>query len=81
VPAGARKDGGWTPSDWLTRDVKFSLSLYMSCAKYYQEERKMALFAQFAMAATHEALDDAAWRPTSPEQRAETVCFIHVLSG
>lgn len=35
----------------------------------------MALFAQFAMAATHEALDDAAWRPTSPEQRAETVCL------
>lgn len=35
----------------------------------------MALFAQFAMAATHEALDDAAWRPTSPEECAETVCL------
>lgn len=39
-----------------------------------KEERKMARFAQFAMAATEEALEDAAWRPTSDEQREATVC-------
>ncbi|PCG91914.1 Thiolase-like, subgroup [Penicillium occitanis (nom. inval.)] len=60
VPSGTRKDGGWTASEWLSRD----------------EERKMARFAQFAMAATEEALADAAWRPTSDEQREATgVCL------
>jgi 3-oxoacyl-[acyl-carrier-protein] synthase II len=39
-----------------------------------KEDRKMARFAQFAMAATEEALEDAAWRPTSDEQREATVC-------
>lgn len=33
----------------------------------------MARFAQFAMAATEEALEDAAWRPNSPEQLEATV--------
>lgn len=41
-----------------------------------KEERKMARFAQFAMAATEEALEDAAWRPTSDEQREATVCSL-----
>ncbi|OKL61588.1 putative 3-oxoacyl-(acyl-carrier proteun) synthase [Talaromyces atroroseus] len=60
VPPGTRKDGGWKASEWLTRD----------------EERKMARFAQLAMAATEEALDDAAWRPTSTEQLEATgVCL------
>lgn len=33
----------------------------------------MALFAQYAMAATEEALDDAGWRPCSFEERCATV--------
>lgn len=33
----------------------------------------MAKFVQFAIAATEEALDDAAWRPSSDEQREATV--------
>ncbi|EED21941.1 beta-ketoacyl synthase (Cem1), putative [Talaromyces stipitatus ATCC 10500] len=60
VPLGNRKEGGWTVSEWLNRD----------------EERRMATFAQFAVAATEEALEDAAWRPTSDEQREATgVCL------
>ena len=41
----------------------------------YQEERKMARFAQYAMAATEEALEDAGWKPTAFEQREMTVCM------
>jgi 3-oxoacyl-[acyl-carrier-protein] synthase II len=33
----------------------------------------MALFAQYAMAATEEALEDAGWKPTNFEQREATV--------
>lgn len=33
----------------------------------------MALFAQYAMAATEEALEDAGWKPTKFEQREATV--------
>lgn len=36
----------------------------------------MARFAQFAIAATEEALEDAAWRPTTDEQREATVCHL-----
>lgn len=38
-----------------------------------QDERKMALFAQYAMAATEEALEDAGWKPEPIEQREATV--------
>jgi 3-oxoacyl-[acyl-carrier-protein] synthase II len=34
----------------------------------------MAQFAQYAMAATEEALQDADWKPESFEQREATVC-------
>lgn len=43
--------------------------------KCLQEERKMAMFAQYAMAATEEALEDAGWKPTVFEQREATVRF------
>lgn len=46
--------------------------LYTKCL---QEERKMAMFAQYAMAATEEALEDAGWKPTVFEQREATVIF------
>ncbi|PYH68800.1 putative beta-ketoacyl synthase (Cem1) [Aspergillus vadensis CBS 113365] len=60
VPQGARKDGCWTASEWLSRD----------------EERKMARFAQYAMAASEEALEDSGWKPTDFEQREATgVCL------
>ncbi|KAL1991223.1 hypothetical protein VTN49DRAFT_5727 [Thermomyces lanuginosus] len=60
VPEGPRSEGGWRAADWLSRD----------------EERKMAKFSQYAMAAAEEALEDAEWKPTAPEQREETgVCL------
>lgn len=34
----------------------------------------MALFTQYALAATEEALEDAGWKPTVSEQREATVC-------
>lgn len=42
-----------------------------------QDERKMARFAQYAMAATEEALVDADWKPGVSEfaQREMTVRF------
>lgn len=39
----------------------------------------MALFAQYAMAATEEALEDAGWRPELFEQREVTVCYLMIL--
>ncbi|KAJ5138964.1 Thiolase-like subgroup [Penicillium bovifimosum] len=60
VPQGMREEGGWTASEWLGRG----------------EERKMAKFAQYAMAATEEALQDAEWKPELFEQREATgVCL------
>ncbi|KAJ5662655.1 Thiolase-like subgroup [Penicillium macrosclerotiorum] len=60
VPSGTKEDGGWTASEWLSRG----------------EERKMAQFAQYAMAATEEALQDAGWKPELFEQREATgVCL------
>jgi 3-oxoacyl-(acyl-carrier-protein) synthase len=41
-----------------------------------QDSRNMAKFAQYAMAATREALDDASWMPTKQEDLEATVCQI-----
>lgn len=38
-----------------------------------QDERKMAKFAQYAVAATDEALEDAGWKPTKEEEKEATV--------
>ena len=38
----------------------------------------MAKFAQYAMAATEEALQDANWKPELFEQREATVCVEYV---
>lgn len=38
-----------------------------------QDERKMAKFAHYAMAASEEALEDAGWKPTSNEDLEATV--------
>ena len=60
VPEGSKNDGKWQASDWLERG----------------EERRMAKFAQFAIAATEMAFDDAGWRPRSQEDREATgVCL------
>ncbi|KAI9045079.1 uncharacterized protein KD926_010402 [Aspergillus affinis] len=60
VPSGTKQDGGWTASEWLSKD----------------EERKMARFAQYALVASQEALADAGWMPTTFEQKETTgVCL------
>ncbi|PLN77407.1 3-oxoacyl-synth [Aspergillus taichungensis] len=60
VPQGTRQDGGWNASEWLSRD----------------EERKMARFAQYALAASEEALDDAGWMRTTVDQKEGTgICL------
>lgn len=56
VPHGSRDDGCWQAKDWLPAS----------------EERQMALFAQYAIAATEEALNDAGWHPTSPQDLKAT---------
>ncbi|KAF3483008.1 beta-ketoacyl synthase [Arthroderma uncinatum] len=61
VPRGSKADGCWDATEWITRD---------------QEQRKTALFAQYALAATHEALEDANWKPTTEESKDMTgVCL------
>jgi 3-oxoacyl-[acyl-carrier-protein] synthase II len=57
---GNRENGLWNAKDWLNPT----------------DERQMALFAQYAVAATHEALQDAGWRPTAREDLEMTgVCL------
>lgn len=56
VPLGDRKDGAWQAKDWLPAS----------------DERQMALFAQYAIASAQEALDDAGWHPTKPEDLEAT---------
>ncbi|KAL4760519.1 putative beta-ketoacyl synthase (Cem1) [Aspergillus foveolatus] len=60
VPSGTRAEGKWTASEWLSKD----------------DERKMARFAQYAMAAAEEALEDAEWKPKAEDQLEATgVCL------
>ncbi|KAK3630104.1 Mitochondrial beta-keto-acyl synthase [Elasticomyces elasticus] len=49
VPQGSRDDGRWQAKDWMLATA----------------ERQMALFAQYAIASTQEALEDAGWHPTA----------------
>jgi 3-oxoacyl-[acyl-carrier-protein] synthase II len=53
VPIGSISDGKWQASDWIGKG----------------EERRMAKFSQYAMAATEMALQDARWRPRTQEER------------
>ncbi|KAL1957180.1 hypothetical protein VTO42DRAFT_6214 [Malbranchea cinnamomea] len=60
VPQGPKAEGCWRTSDWLNRD----------------EERKMAKFAQYALVAAQEALEDAGWKPNTEEEKEVTgVCL------
>ncbi|KAL3419290.1 hypothetical protein PVAG01_09512 [Phlyctema vagabunda] len=47
VPQGSKDEGKWQASDWLEKG----------------DERRMARFTQYAIAATEMALSDAGWRP------------------
>jgi 3-oxoacyl-[acyl-carrier-protein] synthase II len=60
VPAGSNKEGKWQASDWLEKG----------------DERRMAKFTQYAVAATEMAFQDAGWRPSTQEQKEMTgVCL------
>jgi 3-oxoacyl-[acyl-carrier-protein] synthase II len=60
VPEGTKEEGAWQASDWLEKG----------------EERRMAKFTQYAVAATKMALDDAGWMPQTLEDREMTgVCL------
>lgn len=56
VPRGSKLEGGWQAKDWLPAS----------------EERQTALFAQYAIAAAQEALEDAGWHPSSPQDLEAT---------
>jgi 3-oxoacyl-[acyl-carrier-protein] synthase II len=60
VPRGSKDDGKWQASDWLEKG----------------EERRMAQFTQYAIAATEMALGDAGWKPHTQEDKEATgVCL------
>ena len=60
VPEGSKENGNWQPSDWLGRG----------------EERRLAKFTQYAIAATQMAFEDAGWTPqTQDEKEATGVCL------
>ncbi|PQE08834.1 3-oxoacyl-[acyl-carrier- ] synthase protein [Rutstroemia sp. NJR-2017a WRK4] len=60
VPTGSKEEAKWRASDWLSEG----------------EERRMARFTQYAIAATEMALDDAGWRPRAQEEKEYTgVCL------
>jgi 3-oxoacyl-[acyl-carrier-protein] synthase II len=56
VPQGAKEHGAWQAKDWLPA----------------REERQMAIFAQYAIAAAQEALTDAGWHPTKQDDLEAT---------
>ncbi|KAH0205048.1 ketoacyl synthase domain-containing protein, partial [Aureobasidium melanogenum] len=60
IPPGLRVDGGWHSKEWLQPG----------------DDRKMALFAQYAMASAEEALQDANWLPQSEEDLEATGVYI-----
>lgn len=60
IPEGSKDEGKWKASDWLDNG----------------EERRMARFTQYAIAATEMALNDAGWRPQKQEDKEMTgICL------
>ena len=43
------------------------------CLTISQDERRMAKYMQYAVAATEEALDDSNWHPQNSHEQARTV--------
>jgi 3-oxoacyl-[acyl-carrier-protein] synthase II len=60
VPEGPRDEGKWQALDWLKKG----------------EDRRLARFTQYAIAATEMAFEDAGWKPqTQEEQEMTGVCL------
>ena len=64
IPLGSKDEGKWDPADWLSDKVSI---------------RRIPLFAQYAIAATEQALTDASWK--SPLQHDRDKCGVAVGSG
>jgi 3-oxoacyl-[acyl-carrier-protein] synthase II len=60
IPLGSKNNGAWDPNEWLDS----------------HEQRKMALFAQYAVAAAQEAIEDANIQNLSSEERETVVCLM-----
>ncbi|WP_207460446.1 beta-ketoacyl-ACP synthase II [Azospirillum sp. SYSU D00513] len=60
VPDGPAADGGFDAGDWVPA----------------KERKKMGRFIALAMAAAHEALDDAGWHPESEKDQTRTGVMI-----
>lgn len=60
VPKGSKIEGRWDPTEWLEKG----------------DERRMAKYTQYAIAATQEALQDSGWSPNRQEDLEATgVCL------
>lgn len=60
VPSGSKEEGKWQASDWLAKG----------------DERRMAKFTQYAIAAAEMAFQDAGWKPKTQEDKEMTgVCL------
>lgn len=60
IPEGSKDDGKWQTSDWLEKG----------------DERRLAKFTQYAIAATEMAFRDAGWRPQAQKDKEMTgVCL------
>src|SRR5499426_161232 len=60
VPRGDGSNGSFNPDQWMEP----------------KEQRKVDDFIVFAMCAAHQALDDAAWKPTTREEQISTGVMI-----
>ncbi|KAF9691727.1 hypothetical protein EKO04_010440 [Ascochyta lentis] len=60
VPEGSREEGKWSAKEYLDAG----------------DERRMARFAQYAMVASGEALNDAGWTPRKEEELEATGVYI-----
>ena len=73
VPEGSKEEGRWTALQWVSKDVGQRLrSIYLVLIDA-KEAHKTAKFAQYGLAATAEALQDAGWQPTRQEDLEATV--------
>ena len=69
-----RKDEWWLESRRMAEPWRsFSRVLQQAHNWLYEDERRMAKFTQYAMAATQEALEDANWHPEDPGAQEATV--------
>ena len=81
MPRGSKDEGGWSASEWLSRDVRLgkefmnSILLKLTLTK---DQRYMAQYMQFAAVAAREALDDAGWHPEDPKEQDMTVSLLSI---